>query len=66
MKHLGVNVGSKCWSLEMARRKKMKNCMETYESLFVFLYLDASVVVSDLGKHYIENSFHATFERVNS
>ena len=40
--------------------------METYESLFVFLYLDASVVVSDLGKRYIENSFHATFERVNS
>ena len=25
MKHLGVNVGSKCWSLEMARRKKKKN-----------------------------------------
>ena len=55
MKHLGVDVGSKCWSLEMARRNKKKNWMETYESLFVFLYLDASVVVSDLGKCYKEN-----------
>ena len=55
MKHLGVNVGSKCWSLEMARRNKKENWMETYESLFVFLHLGASVVVSDLGKCYKEN-----------